>query len=323
MLQEGNYSQQQSQIVELTEQSVLQAAAAHASKRMSREQIQILLEGPIEPDENVTFFNLTETIKNLTTQLETDVDALIMQKNRLSVASSEDAGKIDNVEDSLKGQNPNTQPEGSMVLEIGQTINSPAAPAPDAHSAVARHVPGSSASNTSGQTASVRQDAQKNVKEASGAEDDTKKLGGAEVVSAAASEVAENATTTAELQAKEKKEQERAKAVIASATARAVSAERRAAAAAEEIERLKDQIKARASAHGEDPAPSATNPATNSTPIADVAVVNLTLAIDGGVVDLESEVSTMSEQKHEVCWVTKNVEDRLKIISEILATVKC
>merc|ERR1719378_1039480 len=144
----------------------------------------------------MTFINLTNTITNATSKLVSDVDALILQKNNLNVASQANAGSIDNLQDHLKGQNSAGAPLASsppveLVLQIGQAINSrnvqpaPAAPADQQAPAA----------------------------------DDVQQAPAAPVVPPAAAvsatSQAGNATTTAELQAKDAKKQEGAEDVAA------------------------------------------------------------------------------------------------------------
>merc|ERR1719217_2016542 len=196
---------------------VLQAATQHANKRMSRADIEMLLEGPVTADMNMTFINLTTTIQNVTSQLVADVNALILQKNDLNIASQEDASSIDNLQDNLEGQaaaSGGGATHAELVLQIGQAINSHKAPVPDAHTAAAQQAAAAPA-----------------VQQALAA-DAVQQAPAAPVVPPAANVSATpqvgNGTTTAELQAKDMKKQAGAEAVIAAATARADKAEKSA-----------------------------------------------------------------------------------------------
>jgi hypothetical protein len=258
---------------------------------------------------NTTFINLTNTVQNLTSQLTVDVNALVLQKNDLNVASQANAGSIDNLEDHLEGQDAaGSSPVSStqrveLVLQIGQAINShkvqraPAAPA--VHQAMAADA--------------VQQSPAATVLPP--------------VAAVSATSQAGNATTTAELQAKDVKQQQGAEDVIAAAKARADEAEKRAdestrlaAAEAEEIKKLKAETATKATEQQQAKAEAA---ATVNPAMEDIPVVNLTRAVDQHVVGLEADVSLMAEQRHEVCWVSKNTQDRLTVISQILKTVKC
>ena len=96
---------------------------------------------------------------------------------------------------------------------------------------------------------------------------------------------------------------------------------------AAEIRRLKEEINRKETAHssaqvGQQQAVSSAT-AHVVPDVGDLAIVNLTFGVDKQVVKLESDVGILGEQKHAVCWVTKDAMDKINLISTILKTVPC
>merc|ERR1719316_1539733 len=116
MLQAGKQSHDSKQGAEPAQQSTLQAATAHARKRFTKEEMEKYLKPSVEANQSITFWKLTETIKNITSQLETDVNALILEKNKLSVAGTEGVSHLDNLEDTMSGQHV---PRAVMEMQTG------------------------------------------------------------------------------------------------------------------------------------------------------------------------------------------------------------
>merc|ERR1719473_709567 len=135
MLQTDKQSHSPKQNTEATLQSALQASKEKARKRFTKEEIQKYLKPSAAANQSITYWTLTETIKNITTQLETDVSALIQEKNKLSVAGTEGVSHLDNLEDTMSGQHAASGAAPvELALQIGQTINAHTAPALDAES---------------------------------------------------------------------------------------------------------------------------------------------------------------------------------------------
>lgn len=279
MLQTDKQSHSPKQNTEATLQSALQASKEKARKRFTKEEIQKYLKPSAAANQSITYWTLTETIKNITTQLETDVKALIREKNMLSVAGAVGVSHLDNLEDTMKGQgggSPASEVKlAPAALQIGQAVNSHTAPAPGAES--------DDASDTS-----EEQPALVNVS--------------ATVPAGNATGTAQsNATLTAELQAAE----------IAKLQG--------------EINR-KEMVHSSAQVAQQQVAASSAAAAANEPTvpkIGDLMITDLTFGVDRQVVHLEADVSILGEQKHEVCWATKDTMDKLQTIVSILKTVEC
>jgi len=100
-----------------------------------------------------------------------------------------------------------------------------------------------------------------------------------------------------------------------------------AALQAAEIERLKSEINkkelAQTQVTQQQVLESSTAQSFDVPDVGDVPIGNLGFGVDKQVVNLEADVSILGEQKHEVCWVTKDVLEHLQKIVTILAAVEC
>merc|ERR1719375_758584 len=263
MLQASKLSHDPKQTAEQSLQSALQTSRAHAMRRFTREEIQKYLKPSLEANQSITFWNLTETIQNITGQLETDIHALIAEKNMLSVASSSDSSHLDNLEDDM-GRQP---PMGMNLLEAesdNASDTSKAQPALLNVSATA------TADNTTGAVQVALANANASADNTTGAVQVA--LASANTSAAAP---ADNATLTETLKA-------------ATLTERLQAAE------------IKRQKIAHSSAQvAQQQVVSSGAAATGKGEIGDIALVNLTFGIDKQVVDLAADVSILGEQKHE------------------------
>jgi len=249
MLQAGKQSHDPKQTAEQVQQSTLQTSRTHAINRFTKEELEKYFKPSHDANQSITYWHLTETIKNITTQLENDINALMAEKNMLSVAGSDGVSHLDNLEDTMQGQIA----AGEALLQRGANVSDAA--------------PGGNATQ------------QKAVAFAN-----------------VNSSTADNATLTEQLQAAE-------------------------------IRRLKEEINRKETAHssaqvGQQQAVSSAT-AHVVPDVGDLAIVNLTFGVDKQVVKLESDVGILGEQKHAVCWVTKDAMDKINLISAILKTVPC
>jgi len=282
LLQAGTQSHDPTQTVKENQKSTLQAATAQAEQRFTKAEMQKYLKPAIEANQSITYWDLTETIKNITSQLETDVNALILEKNKLSVAGAEGVSHLDNLEDTMSGQHGGPgSAKVQLALQIRQTVNAHTAPALDAES---------DNENSS----------------------DTSKAPVA-LTNASTSATIGNATTMTQLQASNVEVKED-------------NATLTAALQAAEIERLKSEINKKELAQTQVTQQQVleSSQAKFDVPdVGDVAIGNLGFGVDKQVVNLEADVSILGEQKHEVCWVTKDVLEHLQKIVTILAAVPC
>jgi len=279
MLQTDKQSHSPEQNTKATLQSTLQTSREKARKRFTKEEIQKYLKPSAAANQSITYWTLTETIKNITTQLETDVNALIREKNMLSVAGAEGVSHLDNLEDTMKGQgggSPASEVKlAPAALQIGQAVNSHTPPVPGAE-------PDDASDTLEEHPALVNVSATVPAGNATGT-------------------AQSNATLTAELQAAE-------------------------------IAKLQGEISRKEMVHSsaqvaQQQVAASSAAATASEPtvpeIGDLLITDLTFGVDKQVVNLEADVSILGEQKHEVCWVTKDTMDKLQTIVSILKMVPC
>merc|ERR1719502_1765781 len=119
MLQAGKQSHDPKQTAEQAQQSTLQTSRAHAVNRFTKEELAKYFKPTHEANQSITNWHLTETIQNITTQLENDINALMAEKNMLSVAGSDGVSHLDNLEDTMQGQIA----AGQALLERGANVS--------------------------------------------------------------------------------------------------------------------------------------------------------------------------------------------------------